>query len=289
MSSHTDKPRCAVIGYGKVGSVLSKALVEKGYPLEGVVSRSLTRDPWLESLRIPMKFDLSELPDDLDFVILSVRDKQIINLTASIVKRGGFKKETVVAHTAGAVTAEILNLVRAVGALPLAWHPMQTFVGGEGAELLQGITFGIDGDVKAVEIGERIAADLGGVPYRVPPDKREVYHLAAVVACNLMAGLVSMAIKLLNDAGMDDDQVQKTLSPLIVKTAQNIAAKGLPHAISGPLRRGDDLTILAHKSILEKFPEVWQVYRQLSLEIMERLANREVSDRLITLLENNPR
>jgi len=271
------KPRCAIVGYGKVGTVLAKALVERDYPLTGVVYRRLRRDAWLESLRIPRLEKIAEVNPETDFVILCVRDHQIEALVEAIIERGGFKSGTVVAHTAGALSAEILSPVRKVDALVLAWHPLQTFVGGESSDLLQGITFGIDGDPVAVELGEKIAIDLGGVPYRVPPEKRPIYHLSAVIACNLMAGLVSMAMELLKDADMDDDRALQALAPLIVKTAQNIAAKGLPQAISGPHRRGDIQTILAHLEILKQHPDIESVYRKLGRELLRRLNNENTT------------
>jgi predicted short-subunit dehydrogenase-like oxidoreductase (DUF2520 family) len=278
------KPRCAIVGYGRVGAVLAKALVERNYPLTGVVFRQIRRDAWLESLRVPRLEHIADLSPETDFIILCVRDYQIGELVDAIIERCGFKPGAVVAHTAGVLSAEILSGVRKVDALPLAWHPLQTFVGGEGSELLQGVAFGIDGDPAAVELGEKIAIDLGGVPYRIPPEKRPVYHLGAVVACDLMAGLIGMAMELLQDIGMDQDRALQALSPLVVKTAQNIAARGLPQAISGPFRRGDAQTILAHLEILKQHPDIEAVYRSLGRELLRRLDDENLRARLRSIL-----
>ena len=285
MNKNPEKLHCAIVGYGKVGNVLSKALVQKGYPLAGVVLRQRRRDVWLESLRVPILDNIADLAKEVDFVVLCVRDRQIQELAHAIVECGGFKTGTVVAHTAGAVSSEIVNAVREVDALPLTWHPMQTFIGDDDSRLLQGVTFGIDGDPIAVEIGERIARELGGIPYHVPPGKRAVYHLSAVIACNLMSGLFSMAMKLLGEAGMDENRAQQTLSPLIARTARNIAEKGLPQAISGPHRRGDEGTILSHLDILKKHPEIEMVYRWLSIELIEQLDSEEIAVKIKPLLE----
>ncbi len=270
------KPTIAIVGYGKVGSVLAKAFVVADYTLSGLVIRHRQRDAWLDSLRLPVVDKIADLPAGTDFLVLCVRDAQIEDLVMEITDRGGFHEGTVIAHTAGAVSAEPLEPVREVGALPMCWHPMQTFVGGEEPDLFNGVTFGIDGDSEAVELGERIARDLGGIPFRIPPDKRRLYHLSAVVACNLMSGLVSMAVRLLCDSGMTEAQALQTLGPLIRKTARNIAEKGLPDAISGPLKRGDEKTIKAHLEVLEDYPDMGMVYRLLSRELLDRLAKDQV-------------
>ncbi len=271
------KPTIAIVGYGKVGSVLAKALVAADYTLSGLVIRHRRRDAWLDSLRLPVMSKIAGLPAGTDFLVLCVRDTQMEDLVMEITDRGGFHEGTVIAHTAGAVSAEPLEPVREVGGLPMSWHPMQTFVGGEGTDLFNDVTFGIDGDPEAVELGERIARDLGGIPFRVPPDKRRLYHLSAVVACNLMSGLVGMAMRLLCDSGMNEAQALQTLGPLIRKTAGNIAKKGLPDAISGPLRRGDMKTIKAHLEVLENYPDMGMVYRLLSCELLDRLAKDQVT------------
>ncbi|MDP8241123.1 MAG: DUF2520 domain-containing protein [Candidatus Hatepunaea meridiana] len=284
MKHHNFNPRIAVVGYGKVGKVLVKAFIQAGYELTGIVVSCSAKKPALKDGRLLFFDKIVQLPDETDFIVLCVRDFQIEGLAKEIVTRKGFHAGTVIAHTAGAVSAEILAPVRDVGALPLSWHPMQTFVGGEDADLLCGVTFGIDGDPEAVSLGEELAIKIGGIPFIVPPDKRTTYHLGAVMACNLMSGLVSMAMQLLKEAGMNDKRAMEALSPLIVKTAQNLSRIGLPDSISGPLRRGDEKTIGLHLDILEKHPDLNVVYRVLSRELLRRLGNEDNIKKLSSLL-----
>ena len=275
--------KIAIAGYGKVGRVLAKAFLKAGYNISGVVVREMS-DEYVTEEDLLFTDNLAGLPKKTDFVVLSVRDNQVQTLAEDIVARGGFHAGTVVAHTAGAVSALPLEPVRKVGALPLAWHPMQTFIGGEGPELLEGVTFGIDGDPEAVKIGVEITLKLGGIPYLVSPEKRPVYHLAAVMACNMMSGLADMAVKLLNETGMTDADAIRILGPLMTRTAQNLEQVGLPGAISGPLLRGDIETIGSHLAILKDYPEIREVYCRLSSELLDRLGNEENSARLKPLL-----
>ncbi|NQT35576.1 DUF2520 domain-containing protein [bacterium] len=273
--NRNQKQKVAIVGLGKVGSVLLKGLMKSGYLISGLVTGSRSTRSDLNGFNFPVHERIADLEKSIDFIILSVAENRIADLSAEIVKRGGFHPSTVVAHTAGALSSSVLESVREVGALPLSWHPMQTFVGGEGAELLEGITFGIEGDSEAVERGSELAVDLGGFPYIVPPGKHTIYHLGAVVACNLMSGLAGIAVRLLNDAGMTDARAMQALGPLMSRTAQNISDKGLPDAISGPHRRGDEKTINEHLRILEDYPEIGEVYNCLSRELLKRLGEDE--------------
>lgn len=257
------KPTIAIIGYGKVGRVLVRAFNATKYPL---------------------RQGLTNLSSDVDFVVLSVPDRYIGQVADEIVARRELRAGTVVAHTSGSLSTEPLESVRTIGALPLAWHPLQTFTGSEGPELLHGITFGIEGDPEAVEIGEEIARDLGGIPFRTTPGLRPLYHLGAVFSCNLMAALVGMSLDLLGEAGMDEETALQALKPLLSQTLDNIVRLGLPQSITGPVSRGDDQTIRSHLDILSQYPQAQTIYRLLSRELLDRLNDPQITDELMALL-----
>lgn len=278
--------RIAIAGYGKVGSVLAKAFLKSGFKITGIVERNPVDDPWLTTENLIVVRTIADLPSDIQFLVFAVAETQIGKLADEVIERGGFQPGTVVAHTAGSMSAEALDVVREVGALPLAWHPLQTFIGGEGPELLAGATFGIDGDPAAVKLGEELALELGGVALAVPPVYRPLYHLAAVIASNMMTGLTGMAIRLLSGAGFSQEEATSALGPLIERTAQNLSQRGMPDAVSGPLRRGDSKSVKEHLRILDEYPEAGMVYRKLSLEILDWLGNSEVSEKLKPLLED---
>jgi len=63
---------------------------------------------------------------------------------------------------------------------------------------------------------------------------------------------------------MNEKRSLQALGPLIRATAHNIARKGLPDAITGPLKRGDVGTIAAHLNRLAANPDADAVYRLLS-------------------------
>jgi predicted short-subunit dehydrogenase-like oxidoreductase (DUF2520 family) len=283
-----DKLSVAIVGYGRVGKVLTRAFIAAGYSIAGVVSRHPVEACF------PVFSTIGKLPANIDFLLLCVRDSDIEDCRSKIDDWIGSQNpkskiqnpKLIVAHTAGALSAEILAPLRAVGALIMAWHPMQTFTGSEGIEILKGITFGIDGDEEAVEIGEQIARELGGIPFRVAPEARAIYHLGAVVSCNLLAALVGNSVDLLKAAGMDEKRALQALSPLMTQTMHNIARLGLPEAITGPLKRGDAETIRKHLTELDRFPETRKIYCELSLALLKRLEESDLNAEIIRLLKS---
>ena len=285
MAEITTKPSVAIIGCGRIGRVLSQAFIEMDYPLLGVVSRSGKANRQLADQGVSVLNEISDLPVDLDFVVICVRDDQIEGVVREIADRSGFHRGTVVAHTAGALSAEVLTPLRSLGLSIMSWHPLQTFSGEGGADEFDGVTFGMDGDPEAVEVGERIARDFGGVPFMVPPEMRTLYHLSGVFACNFVAALAGISADLLSNTGMNRDQALNALYPLMLTTLRNIHQNGLPEAITGPVRRGDQQTIRRHLEALNGDNANKEVYRVLSRELVEMLNDPQVKDRLGDLLK----
>jgi predicted short-subunit dehydrogenase-like oxidoreductase (DUF2520 family) len=73
-----------------------------------------------------------------------------------------------------------------------------------------------------------------------------------VVASNYLVTLVDVALSLNRLVGMPSDGAFKALLPLIEGTLKNIASKGIPQALTGPVARGDVATVKAHLEAIEK-------------------------------------
>ncbi len=275
----------AIVGYGRVGRVLARAFAARGYTVAGVVSRSTSGVVQLKRNVVPVCETFNALPNEVGFLVLCVPETALSEVARKIAAWKQHPKGLVVAHTAGALSAEAIAPVRRIGASALAWHPLQTFTGDEDPDWLSGVTFGIDGDPEAVETGWNIALGLGGKPVRVPPGLRREYHLAAVFASNLVAALFGQSVLLMTQTGLDDARAQDALASLLTHTAANITRKGLADSITGPVRRGDIETIKSHIETLKSRPELSELYRLLSLCLVDRLGPRDIDDELRRILK----
>jgi predicted short-subunit dehydrogenase-like oxidoreductase (DUF2520 family) len=262
MTDNLSNITIGIVGNGKVGSVLARSFTSAGYPISCVVAIDSSSRA-LDS-KIPVLGSIEQIPSGIKCLLMCVPDNEIRNVIEELLRLRKIEKGMVVGHTAGAESAEILAALRDHGATVMAWHPMQTFTGEEGAELLKGVTIGIDGDPEAVAIGKQIAKRIGSEPYCVPPEMRPLYHLGGVFACNFMSALTAISADLLTEVGMERNRAFQTLAPLLERTIQNINSLGLPDAITGPVSRGDTETISKHEEVLEDHPKALEVYRLLS-------------------------
>ena len=76
---------------------------------------------------------------------------------------------------------------------------------------------------------------------------------------------------LLETLGWSRDDALQALLPLMEGTLANVAANGIPDAVSGPLRRGDAEAIRRHVAALGELsePAVQETYRALGLVALD--------------------
>ncbi len=279
------RDKIGIIGYGRVGRVLARGFVEAGYVLSGVVLRNETADEFIRKNALKVGSEIEDLPGDIDFLVVAVQDSKIAIVAEEIARCSRLKKGAVVAHTAGALSADVLAPVEKSGLKRLGWHPLQTFALNDDAGILKGIPFGMDGDEEALAIGEKIATDLGGIPLRIKPEKRIEYHLAAVISSNLITGLFAIAGDLFKEciAGKENDG--SSLVPLLRKTVENIERTGAPDALTGPIVRGDVDTVRSHLRILKDKPEILEIYKLLSRRILNLSDDTTNKQAMLELLD----
>ena len=148
---------------------------------------------------------------------------------------------SLVMHVNGSLGTDILEPVRACGAMVAAAHPFQTF-GDADPKLLEGIGWGVECDDDAWPLTEEFVKLTGGFPYRLPktdPVSKRRYHAAAVAASNFTYAAYDLARELAKDAGIP---VAEFLVPIMRQTLENAARaihENAPFPLTGPLVRGD--------------------------------------------------
>jgi predicted short-subunit dehydrogenase-like oxidoreductase (DUF2520 family) len=155
-----------------------------------------------------------------------------------------------VVHFSGATSVHALDAAPGPTACV---HPLQTVWAERGPDQLEGAYAAVTGDA---ELGERLAADLGMVPFLLADDAKPVYHAASAFASNYLVTLTHVALGLLERAGLDRDLALEALGPLQHRT---VDVAGRPP--TGPIARGDAATVRAHLEAVG--PELAPLYRAL--------------------------
>jgi predicted short-subunit dehydrogenase-like oxidoreductase (DUF2520 family) len=260
------RPRIGVIGVGRAGGALGRALYAAGYSVVSVWSRSPERATVL-AREIGAQY--AEAPSDViltaDLTILAVTDQHIQPLAAALATAIPRQDRNIrmLVHLSGVNGATILQSLADVGVLTGAFHPLQTFA-DERSPVLAGTHFGIEASEPLRTILRTIATVLGGRPLDLDPNDRALYHAAATMTSNYTISLIAQAVELMQLAGFSAEQSLDALLPLLRGTVENLDRRGLPQALTGPIVRGDITTVQYHLNALsERAPDIRSIYRAL--------------------------
>lgn len=269
-SSRPARLRVGVVGAGRVGSTLGAALARSGHEITGVVAVSADSRARAERLlpQAPV-LPTDEVVAGADLVLLAVPDDALRPLVAGLADTGTWRAGQLVAHTSGAQGIGVLDPAAARGVIPLALHPVMTFVGRpEDLDRLDGAPFGVTADDDLRPVAESLVLEMGGEPVWVPETARPLYHAALSVGSNHLVTLIADALALLDGAGVErSDQL---LAPLVSAALDNVL-RLRDGALTGPVSRGDVATVAAHLRTLQAaVPDVLPSYRAMARRTAER-------------------
>lgn len=238
--------RVTIVGVGKVGRGLQRALQDARISCAIISARAFADSP--RRLRG-------------DVVIIAARDGAIARVVEAIVTSRKLDSRAVVVHCAGALDAEVLAPLRPLCAGVAQMHPMISFADPARPPSLTGGHAHVAGDPEAERRARGLCRAIGLVPRTFASLDRVAYHAAAGLVANGAAALAAAGAELLTLAGAAPDQVAAMLGPLLRSVAENVATMGLPHALTGPVRRGDATAVGKHLATLrEKAPELIPLY-----------------------------
>ena len=98
---------------------------------------------------------------------------------------------------------------------------------------------------------------------------------AEVLAAGQVAALLSVAIEVLQAVGLPRREAEQALGALCRGVAENVIARGLPAALTGPAARGDVDTVAQHLRTLPQIhPQAATLYRALLPAALRLAAQR---------------
>ena len=212
--------RLAVVGRGRLGRALAAALTEAGLVVLGPLGRGADAA-------------------GADAVLLCVPDAEIAN-AAALIAPG-----RLVGHCSGATRLDVLAPHEA-----FSLHPLMT-VTADGAQFAGAGAAIAGSSPRALQMAAQLAAVLGLQAVRVAEDRRAAYHAAASVASNFLITIEAAAERLAADAGVD----RALLVPLVRAAVENWARVGAQQALTGPVARGDEITVSAQREAIRERAE----------------------------------
>jgi len=255
----------AVVGAGRVGTALAIRLRDAGHRIVGVSGRT-------ETTRRAGRF-LPDVPvvepgvaaKRASVVLVGTPDDRIAETVTALAGERAVGAGQTVAHLSGATSLDALSAVRSAGADVLSIHPLQTFPDVESAVArIPGSGIAITALFEpGFALGERLATEVGGRPFRLADEAKPLYHAAAVFASNYLVAITSLAEELFRDAGLPEPL--ELFLPLQRATLDNIAALGPAAALTGPAVRGDAGTVARNlEAIAKHAPQALAAYAALA-------------------------
>ncbi len=285
----------SIIGVGKLGGALALALFQKGYKIQNLIVRRAESADQVSDLIQPRPIIIGtdEMDQiDSDVVLITVQDSQISTVVESLALQ--LEHLPFILHTSGALSSKVLRRLNSEGCEVASFHPLVSVSDSvSGAKNFKDAFFAIEGDSAATDAARQMTQDLEGKPFSIATSQKALYHAAAVTACGHLVALISAAIEMLSDCGLEPQKAQEILLPLIKSTISNLETQTPVEALTGPFARADvstlELHLAAHR---ENFSDdLLKIYTQLGLRSLklakEKGANPENLEKMRQMLENH--
>ncbi len=290
----------AIIGAGRVGSVLGKLLVQHGDKIVCIVSKTN------KSARKAGKFlkcknvstSLKAIPAATDLIFITTPHGAIEGVAANLAKLTHLRFGRLsVCHASGMLTAAVLEPLAEKGATVFSFHPVQTFPRDfEPAQIVpsaKGIYYGVDGNAAALRKAKIFASRLQGRMIVIKPEFRTLYHAACVVASNHVTTLLWILEQMFAALKPSERKFFPVFEPIMKAAMENAARTSPAKSLSGPIARGGIETVAQHFEALQWFaPDLVPYFGLMSAETT-RLAeakgsiNREQALVLYNLIFSN--
>lgn len=246
--------RIGIIGAGNVAWNLVAGLQNSPYEVVQVLSRTLNKARGLaEEFGIAASgTDPTTLQQDLDLVLIATSDHSVPLVAQVYAEYRG--SNTIFAHTSGSMPLEALApLGDSIG----VFYPMQSFTRGRLTKW-RPVPLFLEGSSAVMVTLDPVARHLSDEVSRMDSAGRLRIHLGAVYINNFTNYLYQQVEEIIQ-------QDLKVYAPLIRETLHKALDLGAKAAMTGPARRGDQVTMDKHMQLLSASQA--ELYRTLSSRI----------------------
>ena len=271
-----------VLGAGRAGRSLARALIVAGVDVNGLHGRhpDATARPPVTGGALP------ETLGSAAIVLVTVRDAQLGDALRQLA-RATLERGAVVLHASGATDPAEAVLLRDRGHSVGTMHPLVPLANPDrAADVLHDAWIGVDGDPAAIAAATALATRLGAHALTIPPGEKPRYHAAAVFAANFPVVVAALAERLLEEAGIAEDNARAATVGLMSAAVSNLES-GRPHdVLTGPIARGDVASVRGHLAALGNDPPALAAYVTLSRAALTLARERGTSaERLAEISE----
>jgi predicted short-subunit dehydrogenase-like oxidoreductase (DUF2520 family) len=249
-----------VLGAGRAGRSLARAFVGAGIDVVGLHGRNAEphAKPPITAGPLPASLGRASV------VLVTVRDAQLGEALRQLAS-ARLASRAVVLHASGATDPAEAAALRDAGHPVGTMHPLVPLADPARApQMLRDAWIGVDGSPDAIRVATELAGRLGAFALTIPPGEKPRYHAAAVFAANFPVVVAALAERLLMEAGVAEREARAATLALMAAALSNLET-GRPHdVLTGPIARGDVLSVQGHLAALASDAPALAAYVTLS-------------------------
>ncbi len=243
------KPTLNLIGAGRLGKTLARLWGQAGvFAVQDVLTTSMTSaQEACHFMGAGMPAQAMDAMRRADFWLIATTDAQIAAnatslaaQTSKVLDRATNSHAPTAFHCSGALGAEQLAPLAALGWHTASAHPILSFATAEAAcAQFAGTPCALEGDPAARALLQGAFTAIGAQCFEVRSQDKLLYHAAAVFATNFLPVLQSVAEDAWRATGVPEALLLHLRASLLHNAVANITRLGPQGALTGPAARGD--------------------------------------------------
>lgn len=273
-----------IIGAGRVGQTIAAVLQHHAHwQISHIVSKNLSKTTYGAQI----VDDISRLPP-VDVIMIATPDNVIEHVSEKIAQLHWINHHTLVLHFSGAKTTATLRAVAKKGGMTGGLHPVFAFTDVQtGIQKLSGHLCALetDNNQQTIKWLQDLAYALGLESFQIDAKNKPRYHAALSAASNFSVTLAAYAQNLLMNSHLSEHLSRKLVCDLLQNSVDNLNNYPPVQALTGPIVRGDDLTISAHlNSMNEDEKAQYLNWASATLTLAKERMSEDSQDRIMQIL-----
>ncbi|MFD5600336.1 Rossmann-like and DUF2520 domain-containing protein [Leucobacter sp. NPDC058333] len=204
-SAQASRLGIGIVGAGRVGPVLARALAGAGHAIIGITALSEDSRERAETMLpgVPV-LDVAEVVRRSELVLFAVPGSELPGLVAGLAATGAWQPGQLAIHTAPEHGIGVFAPALAAGVIPLALHPAMVFTGTSlDLTRLAEATVAVTAPAPVLPIGQALAVEMGAEPVIVAEQDRAAYAEAVGAASEFSRAIVRQGIAALSGLGIE--------------------------------------------------------------------------------------
>ena len=194
-----------VIGAGRVGPVLARALAGAGHAITGISAISAESRERAETMLpgVPV-LEVAEIVRRSELVLFAIPGDELAELVTGLTTLGAWQPGQIALHTAPEHGFGVFTPAIGAGVIPLALHPAIVFTGTSlDLSRLSNATIAVTAPAPVLPIGQALAVEMGAEPVIVREQDRPAYAEAMAAATEFSRAVVRQAADAMRAIGME--------------------------------------------------------------------------------------